>query len=871
MSRTELIRVTADPKPSIWSRMVEVVRSYTVGPLTSRSPELAKYFGGSGPSMAGVSVTEHSALAYSPVWAAVRLVSDDISALPLMLYKRLPNGGKDRFEEHPLYRILHDEPNPEMGTMFFRQTLQAHLMLWGNAYAEIERDKVGRPIALWPLVPESVRVARDRTRALVYVVNNPEGGEVTIPAADMIHLRKYSHDGVVGCSVIDKAREAIALGLAAEQFGATFFGNGATFGGVISFKGPKPPEMSEDNYRASLEARHQGVKRAHKLLALYNDASFTPTGVEPNSAQFLETRVHQIREAARFWKIPPTMLGDLGDATFSNVQDLRQFYYTSAILPDTKIWEEELSRKLIARLERRQQFIEHDIKGFLQADPAGRGTFYSAMFRLGCLTRNEIRGFENLDPVEGGDETYLEGNNYVPARLLTAKVEAEIEASKAKAAAPIGGGVPAVPDPSVNELKTFIADLESRLQQTMTEETGKRAAAEAEAAAAGARLEARNADVASLQADRDAQAAQAEALRGQVAEMQAAHAERVTVLEARSGELQQAIAAAEADLHATRSRQVDTQVERDTQAALVAEREAALATLRAEQADVTARAAAQIAELEQQWHAERATLQAEQAAAQAAKNDLDVMLGAADQARDAASKALTEAVEREAVLAEQVDNLKAERNALMGAEAERAAVEVELRAQIAAQQAQADSLTRAALEAEAAKALAEARAADRDAAAVSALAERAVMETRQASTVDRLGAIALAHRALFVDAFARLLQREADRARKAQATPEKLRAWVDTFYPLHEETCRSVLRPVMLAWAPCVGMSAETLLADVVREHLDTSRRELRLAADTEDADELAANLARVLHRWETERADAMADRLLAEGERHGH
>lgn len=723
----------------MWARMAEFVRAYTVGPLTSRSPELAKYFGGGGPSMAGVSVTEHNITSVSAVWAAVGLIADDVASLPLMLYKRLPTGGKDKFESHPLYRLLHDEPNPEMTSMVLRRTLQAHALIWQNAYAEIERDKVGRPIALWPLVPESVRVARNSSRALVYVVNNPGGGEVTIQASDMIHLVGRSHDGTVGSSLVEKAKESIGLALAAEQFGATFFGNGATFGGVISFKGPKPTEMSDENYRQQLEARHQGVKRAHKLLALYNDASYTETGVEPNSAQFLETRTFQIREVARWFKIPPHKLADLADATFSNVEQMNTEYYTSAIRPWLVLWEQELTRKLVSRLERSQQFIEHSIEGFLRGDTAARSAFYTSLFNIGAITINEVRGYENLDPLPGGDQAFVQVNNLMPLDKVNEHADAQIEALKRKPdTTPVTPQKPNDPDPAIQQMSATLVSIEARI----AEHASRAAALEAEVAAKNAELDAIRAD--------------ADVARNAVIERE--------------------------------QRLADAEIKH-----------------RNDQVETMQRTAEQIATLEREWNIERERLQQERDTTQAEKNDLDVMLGEAERAREAAAIAMAEFVAREAALVEQM---------------------------------------------------------------------QAVTEQRQAvesSTNDRLRVLAVAHRGLFVDAISRLVQREADRARKAQTSPEKLRGWVDSFYQLHGETCRTVLRPVVFAWAPCVGMNAESVLDDLVREHVDTSRRDLRLAADTEDADELSANLARVLHRWETERADAVADRLLAEGERHGH
>jgi len=779
--------------------MAELVRSYTVGPLTSRSPELAKYFGGGGSSMAGVSVNEHNISSVSAVWAAVGLLSDDISSLPLMLYKRLPNGGKDKFETHPLYRLLHDEPNPEMTSMVFRRTMQAHASIWQNAYAEIERDKVGRPIALWPLVPESVRVARDRTRALVYVVSNPDGGEVTVPAADMIHLVGRSHDGTVGSSLVEKAKESIGLALAAEQFGATFFGNGATFGGVISFTGAKPPEMSDDNYRQQLEARHQGVKRAHKLLALYNGATYTETGVEPNSAQFLETRTFQIREVARWFKIPPHKLADLADATFSNVEQMNTEYYTSAIRPWLVLWEQELTRKLVSRLERSQQFIEHSIEGFLRGDTAARSAFYTALFNIGAITINEVRGYENLDPLPGGDQAFVQVNNLMPLDKVNEHAEAQIEAMKAPKSAP-APAAPAQahePDPAIEQMSATLAGIESRLVE---------------------------------------------------------HVSRAATLEA-------ALAAKDAELKAIRT-------DADAARQAVTEREQKLAEAeaahRAAQAETVERTAEQIATLERDWIVERDRLQQARDAAQAEKNDLDVMLGAAEKARAEAQQAADASARDAELLRQRLQAEEDERKAIeLEASIARGAVE-ELRAQVAAHQAQADSLTRAAMEAEAAKALAEARAAERDAAATVAQAEAVAHRATVARRVD--GAPTL-YRGLYADAMGRMVRREVAKAKAYQATPAKLRTWIHAFYDETElRLFTEALLPSVrlhLAW---IGSDAdpEAFTRGLVRAHFDESVARLTAVCDA-GADGFGDVLQRVLQRWEQDRAEQFANALMAE------
>jgi HK97 family phage portal protein len=204
----------------------------------------------------------------SAVWAAVNLISSDVASVPLKLYRR-EKGGKSPMENHPVYRLIHDQPNPQMSAFVFRRCLQAHKLVWGNGYAEIERDASGRPANLWPLLPYAVEPYLERG-ILRYRHWNPDGSTIEFPAADIVHIRGYTLDGICAASQIAKARESLGLTVAAERFGATFFGNGATFGGVISY----PPGIGNNaqtrkENREAIEKAHQGPDRAHRFLALY--------------------------------------------------------------------------------------------------------------------------------------------------------------------------------------------------------------------------------------------------------------------------------------------------------------------------------------------------------------------------------------------------------------------------------------------------------------------------------------------------------------------------------------------------------------------------------------------------------------------------
>lgn len=799
MPYTDLMRVRRTPDTWL-QRMLGAVRSYTLSPLTLKSREFAKYSGGES-TLSGISVSEESAMALSAVWSAVTMISDDIASLPLHLYKRTEKG-KDRYDAHPLYRLVHDEPNPEMTSMVFRRTMQAHVCIWQNAYAEIERNAAGQPIALWPLVPE--RVTPVRSGAMFrYRISNPSGGEVFIDAGDMLHLVGQSHDGSVGGSIVGNARESLALTIAAEKFGASFFGNGATLSGVIENIGGKPDQRTIANKQDVQESRHAGVQRAHKWLQLWNGAKFHPISVAPDNAQFLETRNFQIREVARWFKIPPHKLADLADATFSNVEQMGGEYLSSCIRPWLVLWQQELNRKLISRLEKRQQFIEHDTHGFLMVDAAGRAALYPAEFNVGSLTPDEIRGYENRNPVEGGDQAFVQ-MNMIPLRLAGEYAQAQIDKLKADADATRQPKIAPVPAPPTDEqVNAFIGALEGRMAErdaTLTAEADKRAEAEAKRAAAEA---------------------VAEECRGQVA-----------VLEVDRVLADRTIAEKESEIRVLTAR-----IEEETREAFE-------------------RGAAPVPALTE----ERARLEGELGAARAEKSDLDMMLGAAQSAVDVAERKAKDLGDQVKALAEERDALAVRVTAAEASMEELRQRVIEVYEQRDFIKTRQEALELATREEAAARALAESRAADMD-----------TVKAERGRATDRLAAVTQAHRALIVDAVGRLLTRESERARKAQVTPAKLRDWADTFYQTHGEVCRSVYRPVVMAWAACAGVDAERALAELVQSHIDDSRRDLRMATDDDDPEVVSANLARVLRRWEDERAEAVADRMMAEGERHGH
>ena len=350
------------------------------------------------PTGAGVPVSEDSAMRYAAVQACVRVLSEDIAALPLHVYERTDEGGKRRAAEHPLYRLLHSAPNPEMTSIAFREALMTNLLLTGNAYAFIEYDGGGRVRALWPILSTLVHPYRAQSGAIRYDV----GGE-TLAAGEILHIPGLGYDGLVGISPIAYARESIGLGVAAEQFGSAFFKNGTHLGGVITVPGRLDDDAFERTSR-EFKDMYRGLQNAHGIPVLEGGATFQSVGIAPEDAQFLETRKYQRSEIAGLFRVPPHLIGDLEHATFSNIEHQDISYLQRSLLPWLTRIEQGMDNRLLTADEQRRYLIEHDTGGFMRGDTKSRYEAYAIGITNGIITRNEARVRENFNPIEGGDE-----------------------------------------------------------------------------------------------------------------------------------------------------------------------------------------------------------------------------------------------------------------------------------------------------------------------------------------------------------------------------------------------------------------------------------------------------------------------------------
>lgn len=373
-----------------------------------------------GGSTAGKNVSETSAMQMTAVYACVRILSEAVAGLPLHLYRYGERGTKEKAIDHPLYRILHDEPNPEMTSFIFRETLMTHLLLWGNAYAQVIRNGKGEILALYPLMPNRMKVDRDRSGEIVYEytrssddARTSSGSVVLLKSMDVLHIPGLGFDGLVGYSPIAMARNAIGLAMATEEYGAKFFANGATPGGVLEHPGVlKDPAR----VRESWNSVYQGSGNSHRIAVLEEGMKYTPIGIAPNEAQFLETRKFQINEIARIFRVPPHMVGDLEKSSFSNIEQQSLEFVKYTLDPWVVRWEQSIQRSLLTKAEKETMFVKFNVDGLLRGDYASRMNGYAVGIQNGFMSPNDVRELENMDriPEELGGDRYLCNGNMTP-------------------------------------------------------------------------------------------------------------------------------------------------------------------------------------------------------------------------------------------------------------------------------------------------------------------------------------------------------------------------------------------------------------------------------------------------------------------------
>ena len=381
------------------------------------------------PGVAGVDVNTTTAEGISAVYACVAAISETVGSLPLDVYRNTEDG-REKAKTHPLYRLLHDAPNNYQTALEFREQMQRHVLLRGNAYAEIVWNPNGSVKALLPLHPDSVTVLRSSLGSLVYDHVDGKGNQRRLLADEVLHLRYHSDDGILGRSPIQVARDTIGLALAERTHGAKMFEQGTKLSGVIE----TPPGTTKEQagqIRESWSAGQAGIANHGKTAVLPQGATFKTVSMTLEDAEWIEARRLSIVETARLFRVPPVMIGDMEAANYSNVVELARFFVTNTLRRHLVMWEQAINRACITNPA---FFVEHNVEGLLRGDSLARANFYQRGIEDGWMLRSEVRRIENLPAIEGIDDAQTE--NATPATgRPNAQPDAADQDAQAKGAA----------------------------------------------------------------------------------------------------------------------------------------------------------------------------------------------------------------------------------------------------------------------------------------------------------------------------------------------------------------------------------------------------------------------------------------------------
>lgn len=390
-------------------------------PRDSVSAAPVFYFGTSG---SGKSVTAQTAIQLSTVYACVRVISETVASLPLGVYEATDDGNL-KAGDHPLYHLLHDEPNTEMTSFVFREVMLAHLLLYGNSYSQIIRSGKNTVVGLYPLLPDHMDVDRDSKGNLTYTYTTSDGKTVVIKPQDILHIPGLGFDGIIGYSPIALEKNAIGLGIASEEYGSKFFSNGARPSGILTHpntvKNPKA-------VRESWNSAYGGSSNSNRVAILEEGMTFTPLSIPNNEAQFLETRKFQVDEICRIFRVPPHLVGNLEHATFSNIEHQSIDFAVHTIRPWLVRIEQSMNRALFTDQEKGRFYVQFNIDGLMRGDYKSRMEGYAIARQNGWMSANDIRALENQNPIpkeEGGDAYLVNGNMIPLTTAMNAQTPAE--------------------------------------------------------------------------------------------------------------------------------------------------------------------------------------------------------------------------------------------------------------------------------------------------------------------------------------------------------------------------------------------------------------------------------------------------------------
>lgn len=365
---------------------------------------LERYLGwafGGGVSSSGIIVNPSNAMQSAAVYACLKVLSESVGMLPLCIYTKGQNGARTPAENHPLYELLHEQPNEYQTAIEFLEMMVLHLNLRGNAYAYINRTRSGRVVELIPLHPDMVTVLMDNTNTVVYRVGTENGTQRIIERKELLHIKGLTLNGWLGISPIAYARESIGLALATEKFGGQLFRNGAKMGGVLEH----PGNLSDEAYKRvknSFDAATSG-EDAHKTALLEEGMKWSKVSMTADDSQFLDTRKFQRGEIASVFRVPPHLIMDLERATFSNIEHMSLEFVQYSLMPWLTRIEKAVRRDVFSPDDKKNNTVKFNVAALLRGDAASRSAYYASGIMNGWLTRNEARGMEYLNPLDGLD------------------------------------------------------------------------------------------------------------------------------------------------------------------------------------------------------------------------------------------------------------------------------------------------------------------------------------------------------------------------------------------------------------------------------------------------------------------------------------
>lgn len=385
-------------------------------PLNMRSfhttdPALARIVSGGLDSASGKNVTVDTALQLDAVWACVRLISQTIATLPFMVFRRNGTGNRGVAADHPLYTLLHDQPNADMTGVEFWEAMVACVLLWGNAFAIKSKNVLGDVVSLTPIPPERVNARRQPDGSILYIYSPYNAQIEEIPEDDLFHIKGWSLNGLLGMSVIQYARSSLGTAMAADEAAGKFFANGLHLSGFIETGGAVMDDVQRERFKAELQ-QLRGSGNTGKTMLLQGSLKYNSLSLSPDDAQLLATREFSVNTICRWFQVDPSMIGHSsgGHAVGSALEQQMLRFLTLTLSTWLKRIEQRVKMSLIRPEERAKIFAEFNVEGLLRADSAGRAALYAVYSQNGLKTRNEIRDLENDPPMDGGDALTVQSN-----------------------------------------------------------------------------------------------------------------------------------------------------------------------------------------------------------------------------------------------------------------------------------------------------------------------------------------------------------------------------------------------------------------------------------------------------------------------------